>query len=835
MTPGQRSSLVASIAGLEILFTVAESAAVLGPLSYLLPTTLPQGNWYMWLAVALLLWMAAMGLWLSPLLGVGKKSDTQIFQATARVPGRALVLRQLMWAGLGLLLALQLVDAGVITQGQAVPLLNVCLLHSLVVGLVRWGVQGRLLRKAMDHQNLLPAWRQLQVETLRTRLVEISVLLAVGGGCFAGLFSFLLVPLSLEQYLLVETYFPWTLVLLALGWRLVVLPRQVQPLMRCLDRQEEDREPSPEVVLTACRSAHRMPQKLALTMIALFGLAALLLLVQCLTVLEINLSKAVMVVVAMLIIAMGIGIYEMIWSRVELRPVVAHLLALPGSEDMEVRAGSLRRKMLLSFGGVVIFTVALALLWTTLHRQNLRRDVAAQRAHVALAPVMERLRLAPPTRVPALLPTLPRPPGSRLLWVPHQGTPPPMLSSTRVAEVRRKQRGVLDLDRQGLVGHYQRLRAGDARGGSVVLLVPLTADPREPLDLAGLVLFFLTTLALALGVVFLTSAELTRPLGALERRAAEMTQGYLTREVSHQGEFDTSGRLSSAFEQMRQTLVRKLRTIEKLNEELEQKVRLRTAELEQTNQDLVEAIEALKQAQQRLVMSEKLASVGQLVAGIAHEINNPINAVVNTVAPLSQTVEELSRAEAGSEQMEEHRQDLEQMLKVIRSGIQRTRRIVSALRNYSRTDAESRGAMDLHADIDETLALLQHNLKGVEVTRRFEAGGQLTAFRGQLNQALMNLLANAAAALEGQDDSAIIVGTRDVDDDVEITVEDNGPGIPAEVRSRIFDPFFTTKEVGKGTGLGLSITHGIAERHGGTITVDSEPGRTIFTLQIPRA
>ena len=233
-------------------------------------------------------------------------------------------------------------------------------------------------------------------------------------------------------------------------------------------------------------------------------------------------------------------------------------------------------------------------------------------------------------------------------------------------------------------------------------------------------------------------------------------------------------------------------------------------------------------------MSEKLASVGQLAAGIAHEINNPINAVVNTVAPLSSTVEDLVRG-AEPEQLAGHRRDMEQMLKVIRSGIARTQRIVSALRNYSRTDTESRGPMDLHADIDETLALLQHSLKDVLLERRFEASGELVAFRGQLNQALMNLLSNAAAALEGRADAHIIVSTEDAGDGVRIVVEDNGPGIPEEVRSRVFDPFFTTKDVGKGTGLGLSITHGIVERHGGTITVETEVGKTVFTMEIPGA
>ena len=283
---------------------------------------------------------------------------------------------------------------------------------------------------------------------------------------------------------------------------------------------------------------------------------------------------------------------------------------------------------------------------------------------------------------------------------------------------------------------------------------------------------------------------------------------------------------------MRKDLLRKLRTIEQLNEELEEKVQLRTAELEQSNTELVQAIDALKEAQAQLVRSEKMASVGQLVAGIAHEINNPINAVVNTVGPLGETVRELAEAE-GAET--DARQDALEMLRVIRSGVERTQRIVGALRNYARTDGEIPAEVDLHADLDESLALLAHQLRGVAVEREYSFDGKLTAYRGQLNQAVLNLMSNAAQALEGVDSPCLTVRTRARSGGVELEVQDNGPGIPDDVLPRIFDPFFTTKEVGAGTGLGLSITHGIVERHGGEIQVASEPGQTRFTLQIPAA
>jgi len=260
-------------------------------------------------------------------------------------------------------------------------------------------------------------------------------------------------------------------------------------------------------------------------------------------------------------------------------------------------------------------------------------------------------------------------------------------------------------------------------------------------------------------------------------------------------------------------------------------VQERTAELARSNAELVSTIDALKEAQQRLVLSEKMASVGQLVAGIAHEINNPLNAVVNVVEPLGEALRDLR---AGRPPTAADAEDLDSMLRVIRSGAQRTQRIVQALRNYTRQDGEARSRMDLHADLEESLALLKHALGGVEIVRELRATPELEAYRGQLNQAVLNLISNAAAALEGRAGARLTLRTRDAGDRVVIEVEDNGPGIPEAVLPRIFDPFFTTKEVGKGTGLGLSITHGVVERHGGVIRVRTGSGGTTFTVELPR-
>jgi signal transduction histidine kinase len=223
------------------------------------------------------------------------------------------------------------------------------------------------------------------------------------------------------------------------------------------------------------------------------------------------------------------------------------------------------------------------------------------------------------------------------------------------------------------------------------------------------------------------------------------------------------------------------------------------------------------------------------VAGIAHEINNPVNAIVNTVGPLELTIDDLTSDEPDLH--EEAASDAKEMVRVVKRGAERTKAIVQALHNYSRTDEESVVELDLNRSLDDSLELLRHLTKGVvQIERDYGEVGKVVGHAGQLNQVFMNLIANAAQALSGVEDARITLRTSGVGDErIAVSIADNGPGIPAEVLPRIFDPFFTTKDVGEGSGLGLSIVHGIVERHGGTISVQSPPGEgTTFTVELPR-
>ena len=290
---------------------------------------------------------------------------------------------------------------------------------------------------------------------------------------------------------------------------------------------------------------------------------------------------------------------------------------------------------------------------------------------------------------------------------------------------------------------------------------------------------------------------------------------------------------------------------------LESMVAKRTAELTQ-------ALENLERAQVQLVQSEKMSSLGQLVAGVAHEINNPVNFIhgnLNHVEEYTMGLLELvqlyqkhypeppEEVQDYAEELELEflEEDLEKMLASIKMGSNRIRKIVLSLRNFSRLDEAEHKPVDLHEGIESTLLILQHRLKvnsehpAIEVIREYGELPLVECYSSKLNQVFMNILANAIDVLQesnGKENAKpqITISTDQLPNQwVVIRIADNGKGIPNQIASTIFDPFLTTKPIGKGTGLGLSISHQIVtEEHGGKINCYSTPGQgTEFIIQIP--
>jgi len=257
--------------------------------------------------------------------------------------------------------------------------------------------------------------------------------------------------------------------------------------------------------------------------------------------------------------------------------------------------------------------------------------------------------------------------------------------------------------------------------------------------------------------------------------------------------------------------------------------------LAQTNRELEETNRKLRETQTHLIQSEKMASLGQLVAGIAHEINNPIAFVINNIFVVQETLDKLV-AEAPESvspnalpKLEKTRTRMNEM----RVGVERVKDLVSKLRTFSRLDEGTFKTINIHESIESVLMLLRHKLEDrIEVERRYCDVDNLSCFAGELNQVLMNVIANAIDAIEGH--GTIVLSTAQHDGFFVISVRDTGKGIPENIRTRIFEPFFTTKPVGHGTGLGLAISYGIVKAHNGSIECSSVEGEgTEFIVKIP--
>jgi signal transduction histidine kinase len=259
--------------------------------------------------------------------------------------------------------------------------------------------------------------------------------------------------------------------------------------------------------------------------------------------------------------------------------------------------------------------------------------------------------------------------------------------------------------------------------------------------------------------------------------------------------------------------------IAKLNETLEARVDERTAELRDT--------------QTQLVQAEKMKSLGQLVAGVAHELNNPIGFVHANLQLLDEYIAKLLAPGRSEQETSRAREAIAKLLVRSREGTERVKKIVQDLRTFSRMDQAELQDANLNEEIERTLALMEPRFKtAIAVERDFGALPRVRCYPGQLNQVFLNLLMNACDAIGKK--GKIRIRTRRSSDGVRLEFHDDGPGIPEEIQRQVFDPFFTTKPVGVGTGLGLSISHGIIERHGGRISVESAPARgTTFLIELP--
>jgi len=294
-------------------------------------------------------------------------------------------------------------------------------------------------------------------------------------------------------------------------------------------------------------------------------------------------------------------------------------------------------------------------------------------------------------------------------------------------------------------------------------------------------------------------------------------------------------------------LLARVRSFLRLREEVVTRIK-RNDEVQRTYEDL-------KRVQAQLLQQDKMASIGQLAAGVAHEINNPMGFIISNLGSLGKYVEKLAAyldadekllagcdpaiRKIAAQERQKHkvdyiRKDMPNLIAETSEGAQRVRQIVQDLKSFSRVDGTEFVHADINEGLDSTLSIAWNELKyKATVTKDYGQAPQVWCNPGQLNQVFLNILVNAAHAIV--DHGEIRIKTREEGDSVRIAISDTGGGIPPENVKRIFDPFFTTKEVGKGTGLGLSIAYDIVvNKHGGRIDVTSEVGEgTTFSIMLP--
>ncbi|MBE9198605.1 MULTISPECIES: ATP-binding protein [unclassified Nodularia (in: cyanobacteria)] len=373
--------------------------------------------------------------------------------------------------------------------------------------------------------------------------------------------------------------------------------------------------------------------------------------------------------------------------------------------------------------------------------------------------------------------------------------------------------------------------------------------------------------AIAAALAIYSSRLIARPLELVTNVARRITQESNFKLRANINSNDEVGTLATSLNQLVEWVGDYTQELELARDNLEQRVEERTQELELARQNLEQRVEErtqelqkilqdLKETQGQLIQTEKMSSLGEMVAGIAHEVNNPVNFINGNIECANEYIQDLLilidlyqqeypepswiiAEKIAQIDLNFITKDLSSLLTSMKMGAQRIREIVLSLRNFSRLDESAIKKVNIHEGIDNTLLILNHKInQEIAVIKNYGVLPLIECYPSQLNQVFMNILSNAIDALMEQKanrEKQITIETSKLDADyIKVGIKDNGLGIPPEIINKLFNPFFTTKPVGKGTGLGLSISYQIIDKHKGKIEVISELGQgTEFIILLP--
>ncbi len=380
-------------------------------------------------------------------------------------------------------------------------------------------------------------------------------------------------------------------------------------------------------------------------------------------------------------------------------------------------------------------------------------------------------------------------------------------------------------------------------------------EKSQQLRVKVIVASMLLSIGIAAALAMYTSKLIAHPLRVVTNVARRITQESNFKLRANVNSQDEVGTLATSLNQLVEWVESYTKELEIARQNLEQRVEERTQELELSRQTLEQRVERrtqelqkilqdLKETQGQLIQTEKMSSLGEMVAGIAHEVNNPVNFIYGNIKYANDYLQDLliliklyqqeypEPSWIICEKIEEMdlnfiAKDLSSLLSSMKMGAQRIREIVLSLRNFSRLDESDMKEVNIHEGIDNTLLILNHRInQEIAIVKNYGKLPLIECYPAQLNQAFMNIISNAIDVLIEQKNNSnkqITIDTVKLDDSyIRVGIKDNGSGITPEIKNKLFNPFFTTKPVGKGTGLGLSICYQIINKHQGKIEVISE-------------